>query len=236
MGLAGFALAGSGVAVVSGLIAPWLVAGVLVAGAGITFGAIAASRRPVTGVTGDVHVIDGVRLWESGSRKACEDWLAEVAGEPLKAHASRTSALTRLMAEQLAVPPEQVDELMLAGFLHVLPARYESGHSCGEWPNTSLDEATTAIAFSGHESAARTVAECQERWDGAGTPLGLTGEASTLAGRILATACAFDSASSRGLELGLAAIREGSGSKFDPVVAAELLYLFTEPWQLRQVA
>ena len=80
------------------------------------------------------------------------------------------------------------------------------------------------------------MSECQERWDGTGTPHGLAGEASTLAGRILATACAFDRASTRDLQSGLVVIREGSGSQFDPVVVAELLYLFTEPWQLRQVA
>ena len=39
-----------------------------------------------------------------------------------------------------------------------------------------------------------------------------------------------------GLAAGLDAIRAGSGEAFDPVVAAELIHLFREPWQLQVAA
>jgi hypothetical protein len=59
---------------------------------------------------------------------------------------------------------------------------------------------------------------------------------SCLVRSILATVCRFDHASAAGLEDGLQFIREGSGTAFDPVVVAEVIHRFREPWQSRLAA
>lgn len=65
-----------------------------------------------------------------------------------------------------------------------------------------------------------------ERWDGTGYPRGLAGEAIPLPARIVAIADSFDAITharryqaGRSTEAGLAAIRTGSGSQFDPALA-----------------
>lgn len=66
-----------------------------------------------------------------------------------------------------------------------------------------------------------------ERWDGAGYPRGLAGEAIPLAGRIVAVADVFDALTNPRpykrawtLDEGLAYLRENSGSQFDPQCVA----------------
>ncbi|MEO8541095.1 MAG: HD domain-containing phosphohydrolase [bacterium] len=214
-----------------------------IAGAGsgavvLATGAILVGRRRKNSdELPDGGLTQAVRAWDGGEHNAMQAWVTDLVGQEAAAHATRTASLCQLMAEQLAVPPDNVDQLMLAALAHVAPAAFETGEwRCTAFSREALALAQSAVLRSGNEDAARIMGQVGERWDGRGSPDGLLGEAASLRGRILATACAFDQASASGLEPGLAAIREGSGSIFDPVVAAELLHLFKEPWQLRQAA
>jgi response regulator RpfG family c-di-GMP phosphodiesterase len=74
------------------------------------------------------------------------------------------------------------------------------------------------------------VAHHHERWDGAGYPAGLAGEAVPLAGRIVAVGDAFDAMTSDRpyrralpLEVALAEIERGRSTQFDPQIAAAFL-------------
>lgn len=75
-----------------------------------------------------------------------------------------------------------------------------------------------------------------ERWDGAGYPRGLTGEAIPLAGRIVAVADVFDALTHErpykqawSTERAIAEIRLGARSQFDPAVVAAFLKVCEDP-------
>lgn len=196
-----------------------------------------AFRRKARHDLPDAGLVRAVRSWDSGDLAAVQAWVADLVGQDAAAHAARTASLCQHMADQLAVRPDGVDGLILAALAHVAPGAFETGNgACAGFSSEALNHAGRALAKAGYPESAMIIAQVGERWDGLGSPIGLAGEATSLRGRVLATACAFDLASSGGLEAGLTTIREGSGSAFDPVVAAELLHLFREPWQLRQAA
>ena len=72
---------------------------------------------------------------------------------------------------------------------------------------------------------ARLVRSSHERWDGAGYPDGLEGEATPVGSRIIAVCDAFDAMRSDrpykaavGIEDALAELRRCAGTQFDPVV------------------
>jgi response regulator RpfG family c-di-GMP phosphodiesterase len=92
----------------------------------------------------------------------------------------------------------------------------------------------------GHENEllrmAARIAQCHhERWDGAGYPDGLIGEAIPIEGRIVAVADVYDALRSRrvykpkfGPAETLQLIVDGAGTQFDPVVVAKFAELFEE--------
>ncbi len=212
-----------------------------VAGGGGAAAAVVATvtihRRRRPGSFADGGLSSAVRRWDQGDVDSLTRWVTDMVGQDAANHATRTASLCQHMADQLAVRPDETDDLLLAAFAHAAPGAFETaGAECSAYSAEALDPAVVAVTSAGHAAAALILSQVGERWDGSGSPKGLVGEAALLRGRILAVACAFDRASGRGLEPGLAAIREGSGSAFDPVVAAELLHLFREPWQLRQAA
>lgn len=94
-----------------------------------------------------------------------------------------------------------------------------------------LRKADTMLAGSAQFRIAAAIAESHhERWDGAGYPNGLAGEAIPLAARIVAAADVYDALSSRRpykepwpTERVLAHMREQSGTHFDPLVVDALL-------------
>ncbi len=177
--------------------------------------------------------------WRAGRRQALEGMVGEFAGPSATAHAMRCAALADRLAEQLALSEEETASLALAAVVHVLPAAFpEAEDSEYQGCDFGVTAITTALAVLGRfasEDVVRIAAEANERWDGSGRPGRLVGERISMGGRILATACQFDHASGSGLEAGLQMVRKESGTGFDPVVAAELIHLFREPWQ-RQVA
>lgn len=214
---------------------------IAIAGAGgcsVIAGAAAVGvRRRTRHDFADGGLVGALRSWDHGDLDALQVWVSDLVGTDAAAHAARTASLCQHMGDQLAVRPESMDDLVLAALAHVTPAAFETADgACPGYSPEALNHAGAAVSRAGHAEAAMILAQVGERWDGRGKPNGLLGEAASLRGRILATACAFDLASRTGLEDGLAAIREGSGSVYDPVVAAELLHLFREPWQLRQAA
>ena len=177
--------------------------------------------------------------WRAGRHQALEGMVAEFAGPDATAHALRCAALVDRLAEQLALSPEETSALALASIVHVLPAAFpeaeDSETAACSFGVHAITSATAILERSAPADVARIAAEANERWDGTGRPGRLVGENISMGGRILAAACQFDHASLTGLEAGLKMVRKESGSAFDPVVAAELVHLFREPWQ-RQVA
>lgn len=178
--------------------------------------------------------------WRAGRRGALEGMVAEFAGPAATAHALRCSALADLLAEQLALQAAEAADLVLAGALHVLPAAFPENEDARQegcaFSAPAIAAATAVLGRTAPAGAAQTAMEVRERWDGSGVPGRLAGEQCSLGGRILAAICAFDHASGEGLERGLEALRQGSGSAFDPVVVSEVLYLFREPWQSKVAA
>ena len=168
-----------------------------------------------------------------------EGVVAEFAGPAATAHALRCVALVDLLRDHLALRPEEADHLSMAAALHVLPAAFPasedaSAANCDFEPG-AVHAAEAKLRRLAPEDAVRMATEVCERWDGTGRPNRLAGEQSSLGGRILAAVCRFDHASSNGLEAGLDVLREGNGTAFDPVVVAEIIHLFKQPWQ-QQIA
>lgn len=178
--------------------------------------------------------------WRGGRRTALEALVAEFAGQAATAHALRCAALAGMVAEQLAFRPEEADEATLAAVLHVLPGAFPEHEDaeisgCG-FGTGAIAAARVLLERTAPPTVARSATEVRERWDGSGLPANLEREQISVAGRVVATVCAFDHASIAGLEAGLNAVRAGTGTAFDPVVAAELIHLFRQPWQLQVAA
>jgi hypothetical protein len=220
----------------------WPVLGALPAG--VIVPAVLAVRRRPRALPSNLATSGASRLglaltrWRSGDRAALESLLHELAGARAAAHGMRTSALCGLLSDQMALTAEESAELTLAGAIHILFGRFsEHGdYDCPSATAGSLQAARQYFTSLGPAATALAATEHRERWDGRGEPDGHAGEAVSTSGRIIAAACAFDAASTESLEKGIAALREGSASAFDPVVVGELIHLFREPWPLEKAA
>gem|GEM_PF-6578474 len=195
---------------------------------------------PAQGASLDASLARAVPQWSSGRHAALEGVVAELAGPAYGAHALRCAQLAELLAEQLALSPDEAPYIGLAAAVHVLPVAFPASEDdvvegCG-FTSEALVAAWAALARTAPPEVVQMVGELRERWDGGGLPAKLAREDISMGGRLLAAVCAFDHASAGGLEAGLQAIRDGSGSAFDPVVAAEILHLFRQPWQQRLAA
>jgi len=169
-----------------------------------------------------------------------EEVVAGLVGPAATAHAHRCAALVDMLRDHLALRTEEADHLRLAATLHVLPVAFptteDSKPANCEFEPGAIHAASAKLRRLAPEESVLFASEVCERWDGAGGPNLLATEEISLGGRILATVCRFDHASAAGLEDGLRFIREGSGTAFDPVVVAEVIHLFREPWQSRVAA
>lgn len=198
----------------------------------------ASENKTVTAI--DTSLASALPEWQAGRRAALEGMVAELAGPAHTAHAFRCASLADLLAEQLAVVADEIPNLTLAAALHVLPVAFppaeDAAYEGCDFQTSSLEAACAVLARTAPPEVAAIAAEANERWDGAGLPRRLSREEASIGARIIAAACLFDHASIRGLEEGLEAVRAASGSALDPVVAAELLHLFKQPWQLRIAA
>ncbi|MGE0601286.1 MAG: HD-GYP domain-containing protein [Dehalococcoidia bacterium] len=228
--------------------------GVLALGVGIPLGAVGAGfgvsvlafavrpilrRRARSAPVIDSSLKRALPEWRAGRHQALEGMVAEFAGPAATAHALRCSALVDRLAEQLVLSQEEARALALASIVHVLPGAFpeaEDTEAVGcAFGVTAITSAIAVLERVAPADVVRVAGEANERWDGSGRPGRLVGEGISMGGRILAAACQFDHESSAGLEAALNKVRRESGTAFDPVVAAELIHLFREPWQ-KQVA
>ena len=150
-------------------------------------------------------------------------------------HSERVAALVEGIAQQLALPPDEIELLRLAGRLHDL-GKLAIPEEILRKPTTLTDgerlvlERHPQIGYRmleslGVEPIAEWVLHHHERWDGTGYPDRLAGEAIPLGARIIHVADAYDAmTSSRLYSPGVApavALRElerCSGRQFDPDV------------------
>jgi PAS domain S-box-containing protein len=130
-----------------------------------------------------------------------------------------------------AAPLHDVGKLAISDTILLKPGKL----SAEEYEVMKTHAALGARLLSGSRSpvlqmGAVIAASHHERWDGAGYPAGLAGEAIPLVGRVVAVADVFDALthdrpykSAWPLEQALAEVQRGSGSQFDPRVAAAFL-------------
>jgi putative nucleotidyltransferase with HDIG domain len=159
-----------------------------------------------------------------------------------RGHCERVRAYTALIAQELKLPADQVDKLRWAGLLHDLGKLEVPGKILNkkgklndwEWevikghPAAGARIAAPLAEWLG--DAFRAIGEHHERWDGAGYPNGVAGEAISIGGRIVAVADAFDvMTAARSYKRPSAPswarteLVRCSGSQFDPVVVRAFL-------------
>jgi hypothetical protein len=153
-------------------------------------------------------------------------------------HIERMADYSHLIAESLGLPAADCRELRLASTMHdigkvavpdaillkpgrltpeertIMETHAQAGHDMLAGSGSALLELAATIAISHHE-----------RWDGAGYPRRVAGDAIPLVGRIVAVADVFDAVTSKrvykeatDVDTAVGIIREGRGTQFDPAV------------------
>jgi two-component system cell cycle response regulator len=154
----------------------------------------------------------------------------------LTTHGADVSRLAELVARRLDVPEDQLEPIRHAAELHdvgkmgIPDAILEKAGPLDdeEWEfmrrHTIIGERIVAGAPA-LAQVSRLVRSSHERWDGAGYPDDLAGEAIPIGSRIIAVCDAFDAMLSdrpyqvaRGTNAALAELRRCSGAQFDPAV------------------
>jgi diguanylate cyclase (GGDEF)-like protein len=150
-------------------------------------------------------------------------------------HSERVALFAGRIAEQLGLPPEQVELTRLAGSLHDLGKLAIPEELLRKRTPLTLEERRLLqrhpqighrmLASLGVEPIADWVLHQSERWDGDGYPQGMAGETIPLGSRIVFVADAFDSMTStrpyrpaRRREEAIAELERCAGSQFDPDV------------------
>lgn len=170
----------------------------------------------------------------------------ETEDEPAGAHCERVAANALTLGKALGLPRDELEELYWAGLLHDIGKVSVPREILRKPGGLTLEEylvmrrhARLGASLLGSVDSFRRVAEGvgshHERWDGAGYPGGLQGEAIPLFGRILAVVDVFEALSSdrpyrRALsrEETVAELRRSAGSQFDPRLAEVYERLFRE--------
>jgi putative two-component system response regulator len=196
-------------------------------------------QRPVgrTAAVGASEIVTAGEPAELGLLARVHDAFA-VRDEASAAHVHRMAAVAALLAERLGMGATQAWMIRAAASLHDIGKLTVSAGVL--WKRGTLDPAERAAiqrhAAAGHRMlsevdtplfrlAATIALTHHERWDGEGYPLGLRGNDIPLVGRIAAVADVFDALLSErpyrpafDLDRAAAALQEGRGSHFDPVV------------------
>jgi putative nucleotidyltransferase with HDIG domain len=152
-------------------------------------------------------------------------------------HATRVTELALRLAAALEVSPQRVEAIKAGGPLHDI-GKLELDRAILDKPGALDPEELEEIrahpelgarmlqGVKSLRSALNCVLHHHERWDGAGYPYGLGGEAIPLEARILAVADAYDAMISqrpyrapRTREEALAEVERCAGSQFDPQIA-----------------
>jgi diguanylate cyclase (GGDEF)-like protein len=154
----------------------------------------------------------------------------------LISHGGDVSRMAELVARQLDVAEDQLDPIRHAGELHDIgkvgipdailakPGELDSEEWAFIHRHTIIGERIVAGAPA-LAQVGRLVRSSHERWDGAGYPDGLQGEAIPIGSRIIAVCAAFDAMQSerpyrsgRNTSAALVELRRCAGTQFDPTV------------------
>jgi putative two-component system response regulator len=173
---------------------------------------------------------------------------AELHDDATGQHTQRVGVLAGRLARALGLSDTRVELIARAAPLHDL-GKVGVPDMIVQKPGKLTDqeydvikthaEIGARILAGGHseliQMAERIARHHHERWDGAGYPAGLAGDAIPLEARIVGAVDFFDALTHErpyrpavSLDRTLAMISEGSGSHFDPAVAAALLKLVVE--------
>ena len=161
-------------------------------------------------------------------------------------HVNGVAELAEAVAKTLGLPDEEVEQVRIAAALHdvgkvaipdaILNKPGQLDHD--EWAfvrrHTLIGE-TIMQAAPALRAAARLVRSSHERFDGAGYPDRLSGDAIPLGSRIIFVCDAFDAMLSRRpyspplpVEHALAELRRNSGTQFDPLVVGAFTLVVDE--------
>ena len=171
--------------------------------------------------------------------------VAELRDDVTGQHTYRVAHLSGLLAQELHLPPEEVELIMRAAPLHDVGKvaiedqilLKKGGFSVNEREIMREHALLGAQLLTGGRSELMKTAEQiatshHERWDGQGYPQGLAGENIPLCARIVAVADAFDALTHArpykeawSLSDALNEIEQESGWQFDPQVVEALLRL-----------
>ena len=163
--------------------------------------------------------------------------LIELREGNLAGHSRRVADLARKIANKLALPPKEAQDVFLAGLLHDIgkiglpdhllakAVTQMTGDDLGAYRKHPAKGEQSLMALEELRGAAKLIRSHHERFDGQGYPDGLTGLAIPLGARILALANDYD-----GLQIGIVAPRrlsvedakkmivDGRGKRYDPQV------------------
>ena len=212
--------------------------------------AVTEEQRELLGLFAANVALTYEKLLQREEAEATQAAIIAILGEALErrsaasgGHVSRVGAIAALLAEALDMPAGGVRQLRQAAPLHDIghagipdailntPGPLDAGQR--RQMQTHSDIGWRMLGASPQpvlQLAARIAHEHHERWDGAGYPQGLSGAEISLPARITALADFVDAMVSprcyrpaHTLEQALQAVREGSGSQFDPALAGLLL-------------
>jgi putative two-component system response regulator len=175
-------------------------------------------------------------------------WAAEYRDDVTGQHAERVARLCGFLALRMGETPAEAGRIEQASLLHdlgkiavpdsILHKPAELTPTEQEIMHRHTVVGANLLAGSRHpllQEAERVARSHHERWDGAGYPHGLAGQAIPLAARITAVADAFDSLTHArpyrpaiGVEQALDRITRDRGTHFDPDVVDALLELHAD--------
>ncbi len=161
-------------------------------------------------------------------------------------HQYRVALLSRAIGEEMGLSRDQILGLYMAALVHdigkiSIPSEFLTKPGSLSKPEMDMIRCHPQDGYDILKDipfpwpVARFVMQHQERMDGSGYPLGLSGEEITIEARILAVADVVEAMASNrpyraalGLPLALEEISKNSGKFYDPRVASACLKLFAE--------
>lgn len=169
--------------------------------------------------------------------------VAEYRDDDTGHHARRVGLVAGMIAEQLGMPPEEVEVVRTSALLHDIgkvgipdtillkPGLLTPDEIEVIRTHTTIGSKVLSGSQSAFLQAAETIARTHhERWDGKGYPNGLQGEEIPLLGRIVSVADVFDALRSKrtykeavSRDEAISIVRSESGKAFDPKVVEAFL-------------
>jgi diguanylate cyclase (GGDEF)-like protein len=146
-----------------------------------------------------------------------------------RGHSSRVAAIADAISKHSSFPPNHLDNLRTAAFLHdVGHVRLDVDGQGFELPGHAEEGERIVTTAKFPPEVAATVRGHHERWDGSGKPDGLAGETIPIGARIIAVAEVYEALTAgRGCTqlsgpAALERVTGASGSEFDPAIVEAL--------------